>query len=135
MPEIPGLTVSVTVAGQIAREYNDPDSPAEVGIPTTSCYIESKSGAEFAIETRITPDFELSGNFDLVIVRVTIDGAYAHGKVLDPKETSFNTISSQYVSSKKAGYVEDRNFVFSPINKGSFSLVFPRSLTPQLKMS
>lgn len=133
MPEIPGLSVIVRVAGQVACEYNDPDNPVDGGAGTTSCYIESKSGAEFEIETRITPDFRLSGNSDRIVVRVSIDGAVVYGKVFNPKEKRFNVISSFYVSSTRAGYIETRNFVFSPINKGSLSLILALSLNPPIQ--
>lgn len=128
---MPGLSVSVTVAGQVAREYNDPDSPAEVDKCTTSCYIESKSGAEFAIETRIASNFKFSGNRDRFVTRVFVDGVYAAGVVHDPKNNSSSTVSSRYSSTTSAGCVEESKFVFSPINKGSLSLIFVLLLTPQ----
>ena len=66
--DYPGLTVQVVVNSEPLEEYKHDD---EEELPkTTTCYIESKPGAEFAIKTSFTPPFEACH----ILIGISLDG-------------------------------------------------------------
>ncbi|XEU98492.1 hypothetical protein FSHL1_003779 [Fusarium sambucinum] len=72
LDEIPHITARVRVAGELATEYGVPDDfemidharTANDTTPTKHCYIECKSGAEFAIEVTVSSGFNIPMNND-----------------------------------------------------------------------
>ncbi|KAM0421257.1 hypothetical protein ACHAPT_010979 [Fusarium lateritium] len=83
IPDVPGITASVTVARQLATEYEPPDGeiPTEPNqrlarLPACHRYIESKTGADFQINFEATSDFSFPGSSDTINVHIYIDGAH-----------------------------------------------------------
>ncbi|KAI1654261.1 hypothetical protein F4813DRAFT_210382 [Daldinia decipiens] len=64
LEDVPGIEVTVQVAGIDAAEYEDPNASeqdvAGANCPTSTKYIECIDGAEFAIKTRVTGDYRWS---------------------------------------------------------------------------
>ncbi len=85
MVRIQGIEVSVLVNGIAAQEYESRDEEEEgQGTHTVTRYIEAVSGAEFAVQYEIRPDF--SFNSELLRVDVLIDGKYVDGFINEKVE-------------------------------------------------
>ncbi|KAL4730123.1 hypothetical protein ACLX1H_002153 [Fusarium chlamydosporum] len=95
---------------------------AKPATPSTQCYIECKSGAEFSIETKVTSGFKIPSIHDGLIFWVYIDGKLMQGKwhgarnLFDAGELT-TIISSKLVPGKLNGQTQEKKFVFSPITK------------------
>ncbi|PNY27099.1 Uncharacterized protein TCAP_02975 [Tolypocladium capitatum] len=82
IPQIPGLTVKVKVAGQITTEYatsneaSDGDQGKPSGVPHTTCYIESASGVAFGVQVTLTSAFTFVAPYEALLVYFYIDGLW-----------------------------------------------------------
>ncbi|KAI6761154.1 hypothetical protein HG531_001707 [Fusarium graminearum] len=79
---IPHVTARIRVVGELATEYDVPDdvemiapNTEEDTTPSKHCYIECKSGAEFAIDFTVSPGFKFFEKNDIIRVNTFIDGA------------------------------------------------------------
>ncbi|RKL46034.1 hypothetical protein BFJ72_g2943 [Fusarium proliferatum] len=91
LDEVPHVTARVRVAGELATEYDPLDDEEAVvkldkegtKIPRKVCYIESKSGAEFAIEIVVSDKYQPPNSHDSFIAEVYVDGERRRCKILD----------------------------------------------------
>ncbi|POR37780.1 Uncharacterized protein TPAR_02027, partial [Tolypocladium paradoxum] len=128
IPAVPGLTINVKVACQIATEYAPPeeetfgeDQGVTASIPRSTCYIESTSGLSFSVQTTVTPEFERIAPYDALAVRVYIDGQYIHGEWYYKSDINWTRsfireISSGSTPSDRKGFVVRRTFTFAPVS-------------------
>ncbi|KAM0493759.1 hypothetical protein ACHAP8_008981 [Fusarium lateritium] len=129
LDEIPHITARVRVAGELATEYGVPDDfemidharTANDTTPTKHCYIECKSGAEFAIEVTVSSGFNIPMNNDAVWMDVYIDGEYRRSgriikrKSLEKKHVTATLSSALFSAAVGVGLV--KKFTFAPITK------------------
>ncbi|KAL7762216.1 hypothetical protein ACKLNR_008751 [Fusarium oxysporum f. sp. zingiberi] len=130
LDEVPLVTARVRVAGELATEYDPLDNQESVinldkegtKIPTRNCYIESKSGAEFAVEVTVSDKYRLPHSHDTLIAEVSIDGQVMESCYIrtpfSPGMSSTIVISSAEFLAEKERVVA-RKFVFAPITKTS----------------
>ncbi|KAM0230268.1 hypothetical protein ACHAPO_009451 [Fusarium lateritium] len=137
LDEIPHITARVRVAGELATEYGVPDDfemidharTANDTTPTKHCYIECKSGAEFAIEVTVSSGFNIPMNNDAVWMDVYIDGEYRRSgriikrKSLEKKHVTATLSSALFPAAVGVGLV--KKFTFAPITKGIFAETGP----------
>ena len=72
--EVPGLELTVDVAGQDLQEYDD--DAEEAPMPCTSTkYVEAASGATFGIATRCDPESYIYPD-DNIRLKVALDGEH-----------------------------------------------------------
>uniref|UniRef100_A0A0D2XAL4 DUF7918 domain-containing protein n=1 Tax=Fusarium oxysporum (strain Fo5176) TaxID=660025 RepID=A0A0D2XAL4_FUSOF len=128
LDEVPLVTARVRVAGELATEYDPLDNQESVinldkegtKIPTRNCYIESKSGAEFAVEVTVSDKYRLPHSHDTLIAEVSIDGQMMESCYIrtpfSPGMPSTIVISSAEFLAEKERVVA-RKFVFAPITK------------------
>ncbi|KAF5598167.1 hypothetical protein FPCIR_3283 [Fusarium pseudocircinatum] len=130
LDEVPHVTARVRVAGELATEYDPLDDQEPVinldkkgkKIPTRNCYIESKSGAEFAIELTVSDKYQPLNSHDTLITQVYIDGQWRRGRAIHVP-LSCNRERTTVISSGKASPEQKGEkpmigkFVFAPINK------------------
>ncbi|RBA12208.1 hypothetical protein FPRO05_03658 [Fusarium proliferatum] len=129
LDEVPHVTARVRVAGELATEYDPLDDEEAVvkldkegtKIPRKVCYIESKSGAEFAIEIVVSDKYQPPNSHDSFIAEVYVDGERRRCKILDVPLSSSRKkaiiISSGRVSPEtRAKKPILGKFVFAPIN-------------------
>ncbi|KAH6900060.1 hypothetical protein B0T10DRAFT_469532 [Thelonectria olida] len=121
LPAVPGLSVHIQVAGERATEYPD-EERADASKPLKShCYIESKDGEEFAIETTVTPGFPLKNGHDTLWSSVKIDGSRLHLKrntirLKAARETTeARTCSEVLTASEDPRKINANNLVFVPV--------------------
>lgn len=125
MAVIPGfpLRMSVRIAGQIAREFNDPDSTNvdSSGLPTASCYIESKADAEFSIEVAMTDAYGVAPPHDIFITVISIDGAPVSSLCSPPgtiTQATSHVHSQTQIPSLVNGTLVCNRFAFGSVNTG-----------------
>ncbi|KAL5618386.1 hypothetical protein FOVSG1_000608 [Fusarium oxysporum f. sp. vasinfectum] len=130
LDEVLLVTARVRVAGELATEYDPLDNQESVinldkegtKIPTRNCYIESKSGAEFAVEVTVSDKYRLPHSHDTLIAEVSIDGQVMESCYIrtpfPPGMPSTIVISSAEFLAEKERVVA-RKFVFAPITKTS----------------
>ncbi|KAJ4111987.1 hypothetical protein NW769_006710 [Fusarium oxysporum] len=130
LDEVPLVTARVRVAGELATEYDPLDNQESVinldkegtKIPTRNCYIESKSGAEFAVEVTVSDKYRLPHSHDTLTAEVSIDGQVMESCYIrtpfSPGMPSTIVISSAEFLAEKERVVA-RKFVFAPITKTS----------------
>lgn len=80
--EVPGLTVTLEVAGQDLAEYDDGDEEKEAP-DTTTKYVEAQSGANFGFVCRFDAAAFPYRN-DHVETELYMDGQYICGMMYDP---------------------------------------------------
>ncbi|KAF5545505.1 hypothetical protein FMEXI_6050 [Fusarium mexicanum] len=130
LDEVPLVTARVRVAGELATEYDPLDDQEPVinldkkgnKIPTRNCYIESKSGAEFAVEVKVSEKYRLPRFHNVFIAEVFIDGQWMESGCLSPPFSP--GMSSTIVISRAEFLAENervvvRKFVFAPVTKTS----------------
>ncbi|KAF4499849.1 hypothetical protein FAGAP_3944 [Fusarium agapanthi] len=130
LDEVPLVTARVRVAGELATEYDPLDDQEPVinldkkgnKIPTRNCYIESKSGAEFAIEITVSDKYQPPNSHDTLIAQVYIDGKWMRGKLMHvplsrSREDTIIISSGKTSPEKKGEKPMIGKFVFAPINK------------------
>ncbi|KAK7413074.1 hypothetical protein QQX98_008082 [Neonectria punicea] len=131
LPGVPGLSVNIRVAGEIATEYQDAhdDNAADVDDTSTRCYIESKAGAEFAIELTVTPEYRLGGRYNGLAEFPSIDGKTTSGKCLflGDQRAKAETIvqTGATMGSDVPNMAKFGNFVFIPITSNDESQALP----------
>ncbi|KAK2693115.1 hypothetical protein QWA68_009741 [Fusarium oxysporum] len=130
LDEVPLVTARVRVAGELATEYDPLDNQESVinldkegtRIPTRNCYIESKAGAEFAVEVTVSDKYRLPHSHDTLIAEVSIDSQVMESCYIrtpfSPGMPSTIVISSAEFLAEKERVVA-RKFVFAPITKTS----------------
>ncbi|SPJ75652.1 uncharacterized protein FTOL_05383 [Fusarium torulosum] len=128
LDEVPHITARVRVAGELATEYSPLDDQEAIVIsdqegpkvPTAHCYIESKSDAQFVIESTVTPSFKFSKGHDCIVVDVYIDGQPMCGQILcksviRDQPGTFKLSTAQQVG--RSGRPVAKKFVFAAITK------------------
>ncbi|RBQ70136.1 hypothetical protein FVER14953_00584 [Fusarium verticillioides] len=136
LDEIPLVTARVRVAGELATEYDALDDQEPVinldkegsKIPTRNCYIESKSGAEFAVEVTVSGKYRLPHSHDRFIAEVFIDGQWMESRCIgtpfSPGMSSTIVISgAEFLAENER--VVTRKFVFAPITKTCKPAFYP----------
>ncbi|CAM1504809.1 Fc.00g024000.m01.CDS01 [Cosmosporella sp. VM-42] len=79
LPAIPGLSVQVEGAGEFSPEYEVPEPQVLAAGPPTpecSCYIESKSGAKFAVVMTVSSEYLFPPRRDMLSTHIVVDGAH-----------------------------------------------------------
>ncbi|KAI6891570.1 hypothetical protein KC318_g13623 [Hortaea werneckii] len=127
-PNVPGLTVSIDVAGQDLPEYNGDDAQ-DPSSNTVTKYIEAVSGAEFAISYRLhTNVFAFAGH--AMSISVYCDGDPAGRTLVPPNVTISGTRNSirHHIQESINGDLIRRPMMFSglttseaEVNKDLFS--------------
>jgi hypothetical protein len=136
LDEVPHITARVRVAGQLATEYSPLDDqevvvvPDQQGpkVPTTHCYIESKSDAHFVIEGKVTPGFEFPKGYDCIVVDLYIDGQPMCGQVVCKSDIrdqpgTFKLSTARQVG--RSGRPVAKEFVFAAITKNCKDVYLP----------
>ncbi|KFA74643.1 hypothetical protein S40288_03195 [Stachybotrys chartarum IBT 40288] len=119
--KIEGLSVSVEVAGQVATEHDDPDDgePNASGVPTKTCYIESKSGAAFAVVARIDTTHKIRLVHDALAVTLYIDGQLVASPVISKDSFMYQSCAHKIDSAHKRELIQERyhqrTFVLAPL--------------------
>jgi hypothetical protein len=128
LEEVPALEVSVHVAGELATEYADPD-PAKprYSCPTSSKYIESVSGAEFAVHFKVRNTYSWGYRNHSLALYVYIDGKFADGSVVR-SSTIQGPVYSQIFRGRRSADLMGRVI----LNKFQFSAVTTSKLYPVL---
>ncbi|KAI0851670.1 hypothetical protein F5Y00DRAFT_228947, partial [Daldinia vernicosa] len=90
LKDVPGIEVVVKVAGNDATEYEDPNASEQDSTnafyPTSTKYIECIDGAEFAIQMRVTGDYQWKGQINALNFYIRIDGNYVTGSLVKRKD-------------------------------------------------
>ncbi|KAL6413742.1 hypothetical protein AUP68_03269 [Ilyonectria robusta] len=121
LPGVPGISVCIRVAGEVAIEYQDPEQQpdSESDNPSSHCYIESRGGSEFAIETTVAPEYRLQRGHNSLLVNPIIDGNSTSGNIRGLASVrghvDITVLSSAYTTSDTPNMVNKANFVFVPI--------------------
>lgn len=124
LPGVPGLSVTINVAGKQATEYNDPNhqDAENPPYPASRCYIESKSAAPFEIVTTINSQYRFPRRRDTIITNVEIDGVHIGGLVssLIPKRRKPCEVvfEGPYTPSTTPNKLTVKKLVFSPVTSG-----------------
>ena len=113
--DYPGLTVQVVVNSEPLEEYKNDD---EEELPkTTTRYIESELGAEFAIKTTFTPPFEACH----VSISVRLDGiCVSNYRVLERALLGKSGHAISYTTWKEEDKWFKSGFYFSDLNIGMY---------------
>ncbi|KPA46626.1 hypothetical protein FLAG1_00489 [Fusarium langsethiae] len=125
---IPHITARVLIAGELATEYEVPDdfemidpSTDKDTAPSKHCYIECKSGAEFAIEVTISFSFEIPSRSDTIWFDVWIDGTRMRSVSVRKYELSIEGQTTRTISDMRypvdTKMAKVKKFVFAPITK------------------
>lgn len=88
LEDVPGIKVVVTVAGEDAIEYDDPnDADRErPAWPTSSKYIECVDDAEFSIKAFITSDYAWGYQNHNLRINFTADGNHIRGTLVTSED-------------------------------------------------
>jgi hypothetical protein len=114
-PDLPGLHVTIEVAGKALHEYeyDIADTSHTYATSKTAKYIEAPSDAEFTIHTLYTAPFDPPLP---VHVEIMIDGNYVQAKVLEPGcEDGCDGYKYSKATFTKDEEAETRKFRFSDI--------------------
>jgi len=110
--DYPGLTVEMYIDGKPLEEYENEE---EEDVPkTTTRYVECRSGAEFAIETKFKAPF---APIDTSIV-TSLDGKKVHSQVAQPHEILTRVYKQFQHKWKENGEWRASKFLFSSLNFG-----------------
>ncbi|KPM40614.1 hypothetical protein AK830_g5938 [Neonectria ditissima] len=121
LPGVPGLSVHIRVAGEIATEYQDPHEVENADLDSvhSCCYIESKAGDTFSIELTATPEYGLDTRFQGLCMNPSLDGKKVTGRriLLLPHREKPETLAQTgiHLSSDVPNMVNYANFIFIPI--------------------
>lgn len=125
LPDLPGITVSVQVAGQLAIEH---DSPNDHGndiqqIPTKHCYIESTTGAQFSIEISASDQSLTTEKQDGLSYYLYLDGSFVGGLVMSHGDKYPCKMSISHVHTAAASTTEmmQRDLAFAAVTTGALS--------------
>lgn len=85
LPGVSHVSVNVRVAGEIATEHEvasdqAPVNDADTELPSTHCYIEAKTGAEFSVEMTVNSGFHFPQNSNALSMHVYIDETWMRHK-------------------------------------------------------
>ncbi|CEF73027.1 hypothetical protein FGSG_00977 [Fusarium graminearum PH-1] len=123
---IPHVTARIRVAGELVTEYDVPDdvemiapNTEEDTTPSKHCYIECKSGAEFAIDFTVSPGFKFFEKNDIIRVNTFIDGARICSLGVNKHELGrqVTRIKSTTRCHIDKGRAEIKKFMFTSITK------------------
>lgn len=118
MVKFKGIEVTVQVAGADLKEYEDEDESSDDTPKTVSRYVESVSGAAFAVKVRIPKNYKMKGNAQLF--NISADGMNGdrtlcrESKLLKAERESF-VILSKGVKSFVRDHWERMEWQFSDI--------------------
>ncbi|KAI8719274.1 hypothetical protein NCS52_00707900 [Fusarium sp. LHS14.1] len=129
MAVLPGLShvsVGIRVAGEIATEHEVPSDQAPVGDadterPSTHCYIEAKTSAEFSVEMTVQSDFRFRQGTNALSMHVYIDGTWVRAKfapeVNSPWRTNRTIEAGEALcyADQEGGEPVLKNFAFSAV--------------------
>lgn len=116
-----GLSVSVEVAGEVATEYDNPDDgePNASGVSTKTYYIESKSGAAFAVVARIDTNQKMRPVHDVLAVTLYVDGQLVASPIINKDSFMYQSCAYKIDSAHKRELIQgpyhQRTFVFAPL--------------------
>lgn len=115
IPDVPGLEVEIVVKCTPLHEYVDQDEEGSAG--TVTRYIEAVSGAEFAVQYRFSPDFEVKHALG---IHVHVDGKNIASRVLKTRDRIFYGGSDLITGarSKEGGSFYISKFCFAALNIG-----------------
>ncbi|KAI1213389.1 uncharacterized protein F4807DRAFT_410917 [Annulohypoxylon truncatum] len=86
LEELPGIEITVVVAGRDAIEYDDPDasehSIREAECPTSTKYIECVNDANFGVKYRLTKDYDWTYKNHCLHFSLAADGTRLRGTVI-----------------------------------------------------
>lgn len=115
-----GITASIVIDGQSAREYPPGEKPRdENNVPTKMCYVESDAGQTFSVKITVDPKRKLSNRHGLLF-RVLVDGKQVDSKVLHKSLTQkwiYYAMGPKYKSCIP-GQSMRRLLTFAPVSTG-----------------
>jgi hypothetical protein len=130
LDEVPHVTTRIRVAGELATEYDPLDGQETVvsldkegsKIPAKTCYIESKSGAEFVIDITVSDKYQFPYSHDSFIAHVYIDGQWMTARriktLLFPGRPRTVAISSaEFLAEEQRREAVVSKFIFAPVTK------------------
>ncbi|KAI1101993.1 hypothetical protein F4804DRAFT_281533 [Jackrogersella minutella] len=86
LQDVPGVEVTVEIAGRDAVEYDDPDAREQDSTkPTSSKYIECIDGAKFGIKMVVTEGYEWGYKNHSLSARSYVDGNFIISRVISRK--------------------------------------------------
>jgi hypothetical protein len=114
-PDLPGLNVTIEVAGELLPEYeyDTADTNHVYSTSKAAKYIEAPSDAKFTIHTLYRTPFDPPLR---VHVEIMLDGNYVQAPVLEPgREDGCDGYKYSKATFMKNGEAETRKFRFSGI--------------------
>lgn len=128
LDEVPGVEITVQVAGRDATEYDDPDAaqrePSEAAeVPTSIKYIECVGGAEFTITTRVQNTYGWGYMNHSLSSNVYVDGKSVNGHLISQSHL-YNGLNTRITKGNTAydhttGQWLLQRFKFSAISTGT----------------
>lgn len=133
LPQVPGLSVHMQVAGQNLVEYPDPEpdtGASDTDVPDTPasyCYVESKAGERFTIQISVTPEFSLRTGCNYLEAGIRMDGSpiWAQGNMMrmsavrsSPQTLSLSMVFTASDDPKTANL---SHLVFVPVTTSEYS--------------
>ncbi|KAI6828908.1 hypothetical protein KC340_g8947 [Hortaea werneckii] len=114
-PNVPGMTVSIKVAGQDLPEHDDEDAQ-NVSPEVVRKYIEAISGAQFRMSVQFSPE-EFQYANQTVVVSAYCDGQSTSKRDFKPKYTASNIprFFGNWFATGKDGRVTERDLIFSDL--------------------
>ncbi|KAI0122596.1 hypothetical protein F4814DRAFT_214546 [Daldinia grandis] len=123
LDEVPGIAVTMQVAGSDATEYEDPNASeqdtTDAVCPTSTMYIECIDGAEFSITTQIASDYPWGGQVDALLFSFRVDGNRIWGPVMKKKDI-VNGIAMKTRKGEKVYYTQTKEWM---LQKFQFSAI------------
>lgn len=118
---LPGLSVSISIAGKDLPEYENRDEEIHGPLATKTVlrYIQSISDSEFVINFRISPPFQL--DCPVLEFRVSIDGTPIRGAICLLTHIKYGCWNYQLLGDKVIhhdGSGELRKFKFASLKTG-----------------
>ncbi|KAG7403655.1 hypothetical protein Forpe1208_v016318 [Fusarium oxysporum f. sp. rapae] len=80
--KIPEISVSIAIEGKEADEYDarHEKEQAQHEVPMVCRYVEARSGSEYSISYRISPDFQFKPGTDILVLVIHVDGSHFHSE-------------------------------------------------------
>ncbi|CAJ2511373.1 Uu.00g069980.m01.CDS01 [Anthostomella pinea] len=125
LEDVPGLEVTVRVAGADLPEHDDPhgqeiESAAANSAPAVCKYLECADDAEFHVHIRVHPDYEWGYRNHSLVARTYVDGKRIRGEVMRAVDTQYvpavRNVLGQEVYSNLSGLWSLRRFKFAVVD-------------------